>query len=160
MAASEVRALSLEDFRFQSLFWWIGDGGLAKDDFTAQWPRVSILVLVDWRWRPSVSRMTWLDSTGFNPCSGGLEMAARLSVGADSSPIRVSILVLVDWRWRRPKSPAAPARAAGFNPCSGGLEMAALHHYNLKVPYHVVSILVLVDWRWRPGWTSVAPIAH
>ena len=86
---------------FQSLFWWIGDGGESEVDTDLIGNRVSILVLVDWRWRPDIrplarpaptrfqSLFWWIGdggyigtllsetpSAGFNPCSGGLEMAA------------------------------------------------------------------------------------
>ena len=111
---------------------------------------VSILVLVDWRWRPPRGVRAPYRSIRFNPCSGGLEMAATVArggnppgtgrfqslfwwigdggsvpVGTTLARIEVSILVLVDWRWRRLR-----ARRRGW----------------ARTP---VSILVLVDWRWR-----------
>ena len=61
---------------------------------------VSILVLVDWRWRQVVDLAPDLIRLGFNPCSGGLEMAAEASGVAEDQGSWVSILVLVDWRWR------------------------------------------------------------
>ena len=36
---------------FQSLFWWIGDGGHRGLALIVVDYMVSILVLVDWRWR-------------------------------------------------------------------------------------------------------------
>ena len=42
----------------------------------------------------------WLADVSFNPCSGGLEMAARPTARTAPPGSRVSILVLVDWRWR------------------------------------------------------------
>ena len=134
---------------FQSLFWWIGDGGHVDLALSVRAMKVSILVLVDWRWRPGIS-------------------------GQNASLSGVSILVLVDWRWRlcgkwvdatygtfqslfwwigdggdrrrehrrwpprefqslfwwigdgggRAESPKSWVTRC-FNPCSGGLEMAA-----------------------------------
>ena len=135
---------------FQSLFWWIGDGGL-RQSIVAQQTEIS-----------------------FNPCSGGLEMAADDAAPEVHAHGRVSILVLVDWRWRLRNGELNHARArrfqslfwwigdggcptsvmaapvtgfqslfwwigdggwypimaiaggrSSFNPCSGGLEMAA-----------------------------------
>ena len=136
-------------------------------------PGVSILVLVDWRWRPR-SRSGSVASRGcFNPCSGGLEMAAphnyayiasggtvsilvlvdwrwRLAIlRPDLSVEAVSILVLVDWRWRLTLAACRRRMVVCFNPCSGGLEMAAPHRGPRRSHDHRVSILVLVDWRWR-----------
>ena len=134
---------------FQSLFWWIGDGGEYNPVVDTDAGAVSILVLVDWRWRPDAAGALASIEQGFNPCSGGLEMAACKTWQVWDDALQVSILVLVDWRWRRGRRCAARSQASGFNPCSGGLEMAAHRHAPAPRVVFEVSILVLVDWRWR-----------
>ena len=48
MAAPEHRGVPHGMRRFQSLFWWIGDGGDAAVYVSVVSMGVSILVLVDW----------------------------------------------------------------------------------------------------------------
>ena len=54
MAAVTIPSERKPPVEFQSLFWWIGDGGLLRAVKGGRvTPGVSILVLVDWRWRQS-----------------------------------------------------------------------------------------------------------
>ena len=117
---------------FQSLFCWIGDGGARPVELPITGVLVSILVLLDWRWRPARWGRNKKKGKSFNPCSVGLEMAAGGMRGGNPRIGMVSILVLLDWRWRHPCATSRTMSYCGFNPCSVGLEMAASGHQITK----------------------------
>ena len=87
---------------------------------------VSILVLLDWRWRQTRMPRQMPTSSPFQSLfcwigdGGGLVVQVRENCGV------VSILVLLDWRWRPPNTKTDAGCTHCFNPCSVGLEMAAI----------------------------------
>ena len=145
--------------RFQSLFCWIGNGGMWSGMVIVISGYVSILVLLDWEWRLDrrgwklawrivfQSLFCWIGNGGaayigltdpraecFNPCSVGLGMAAFGVAGAGVFMLGVSILVLLDWEWR--------------------------HRFQvLGLALDSVSILVLLDWEWRPARPGALRVA-
>ena len=155
MAAPYFSCDSGLNWMFQSLFWWIGDGGC---------------------FCVTATRLLFC---GFNPCSGGLEMAAAYCGATPPAVILVSILVLVDWRWR-PRAPLPSGMSwSGFQSLfwwiGDGGDAFARRSCELgrfqslfwwigdggRVLGRVlrdratVSILVLVDWRWRRDSSAV-----
>ena len=150
MAAQEGRFRPLCISGFQSLFCWIGDGGPHPAPRTGRNDRVSILVLLDWRWRPRPLLPKAERMQGFNPCSVGLEMAA-VSKGAK---MLIAFLFQSLFCWigdggrDREQEPTnqEPFQSLFCWIGDGGLPYRGGPGRTVRV-----SILVLLDWRWRRG---------
>ena len=158
MAAAERPDDPQNGPRFQSLFCWIGNGGAEHTEARTQKSDVSILVLLDWEWRPPLRPPVVTCICCFNPCSVGLGMAALWHQLELEGLETVSILVLLDWEWRQDRQGATSRSRSRFQSLfcwigNGGVLEDGTRGYIQKV-----SILVLLDWEWRPAsFNSTGP---
>ena len=148
-------ALDELDMRFQSLLYWIGYSnslrainretelagfnpcciGLGIQTVRMQkrvmkLKAVSILVVLDWVFKPIHSAKPSLQMASFNPCCIGLGIQTLHCRGV-SIPYAVSILVVLDWVFKR-----------------ASLDLIAYADY-------IVSILVVLDWVFKQAMELV-----
>ena len=128
MAAVAILAIGIDRVVFQSLFCWIGNGGLFITRYAPADTMVSILVLLDWEWRLPDSAIIRLSSRGFNPCSVGLGMAASPERWPGVPGCQFQSLFCWIGNGGGPGHADRGQRLGCFNPCSVGLGMAAPPH--------------------------------
>ena len=107
--------------RFQSLLYWIGYSNAPGVSLGEYRNKVSILVVLDWVFKPAGAREPDAAPDGFNPCCIGLGIQTFGGVVETQPGGGVSILVVLDWVFKPAQGSARGQAVKGFNPCCIGL---------------------------------------